>query len=330
MALPIILLLAAGLIFIILHLTGEDKRGKTPPGNSKYPNQYYNPNSSKTASTQAPGKAAPASPVTASTNNPVPVSKPAPVPPVKSVSPKPSSPPVNTTVTGNTTPTSNPVNSRPAWYISGHQLKTVQQAGDKLPIFSIFTYYPKRYTGAPQEVEEVRRLIYAFKDGKNTRHVANIVSSVIYNILLSIKRLDDAHKFSFAIVPASTNAKNEIRYRQFCQIVCERLNFTNLFDAIKIDSDRDALKGAVGISKTDNLTYNQQLIAGKIILLFDDVKTTGASIHQNCTKLMELGAHKVLPIVLAETYSERNSGFPYWYITRHSTQSEDKGDDLPF
>ena len=79
----------------------------------------------------------------------------------------------------------------------------------------------------------------------------------------------------------------------------------NGFNCITVLQDRPALKGVSHANKVSNLSYNASFIAGKTVLLFDDVMTSGSSFTQNATRLKGTGALKVIELFLARTIDTR-------------------------
>lgn len=164
------------------------------------------------------------------------------------------------------------------------------------PFLCLHPYLPTRYQATTVE-QSIRNLVYAFKDGVNTGQVVDAIAVVI---LRSFSAQEIAETL-LVVVPASTTAKNEIRFKRFCELVCQKTGLTNGFTAIRPISDRDAFKGQTGVKKTANLTYDTPLIARRKILLFDDVMTTGASFKQNSQLLIQHGAQQVTGLFLART-----------------------------
>ncbi|MCC9138931.1 phosphoribosyltransferase [Pontibacter silvestris] len=202
--------------------------------------------------------------------------------------------------------------------------------------YSLLDYYPKnRYREVPAEVENIRRLIYAFKDGYNSSEIALLVASALYGEFSSEYQDWSEANTVFSIIPASTESRNKCRFLSFCSLVSEYLGVKNGYSAIEVNFDKEALKGVVGVDKTENLLYNAPVFAGKNVILFDDVKTSGGSFVQNANKLIELGANNVTGVFLGETYDSYSRGEPYWTVQEETSYREvirlnDEPDDLPF
>jgi phosphoribosylpyrophosphate synthetase len=174
-------------------------------------------------------------------------------------------------------------------------------------------YYPTRFQDAPNEVWNVRKNIWNFKDGDIIHSIYSRVKIMLANVN-EINRVNNLKmNLIFIPIPASTNEKNTIRYRRFCSEVCKNLNIENGYNAINIKQDREALKGSIGANKILNLSFNTELFRDKTVILFDDVKTTGASFEQVGRALENKGARNIIGMFLGETYSEYLKGEPYWY-----------------
>lgn len=179
-----------------------------------------------------------------------------------------------------------------------YQQRSFYQVADMVghPVLCLHPYLPTRYQATATE-QAIRNLVYGFKDGVNTVQVAD-------NMALTILRSFPAQELAetvLVIVPASTKAKNEARFKRFCELVCAKTGLVNGYNAIKPINDREAFKGQTGVNKTTNLSYDRALIAQKKILLFDDVMTTGASFKQNVQLLKQHGASQVTGLFIART-----------------------------
>ena len=99
--------------------------------------------------------------------------------------------------------------------------------------------------------------------------------------------------FTLMIIPASTNERHELRFRNFSVEFTGLLRIANGYDAITVTRDREEYKGQHYKNKTDNLHFDEAAIRGRHILLFDDLLTTGAGLSQVSRKLLACGALSV-------------------------------------
>ena len=94
-------------------------------------------------------------------------------------------------------------------------------------------YFPKRIQNVGEKEIADRDLVYAFKDGKAYEKVAQMTASSMK------ERYGGAcTNIVFSPVPASTDKKNEIRYKAFCERVCELTGAINGYDHVKVCGER--------------------------------------------------------------------------------------------
>lgn len=165
------------------------------------------------------------------------------------------------------------------------------------PYYYLYDYYPYKrydYTQLTANQRLTSTLITHFKEGRRPAglHISTILKAAMlqepslgYDLL--------------AVIPASTRQKNRKRFEVFCELFAEPGK--NGFDAIRILHDREEMKGQSGCDKTANLVFDREMIAGKRILLLDDVITRGDGFRQTSEKLMDNGAASVTGLFLART-----------------------------
>ena len=118
-----------------------------------------------------------------------------------------------------------------------------------------------------------------------------------FRLRLSAEELES---WMLCVIPASTRAKNEARYRHFCESVSRICGIQNGYKEIIILFDRTNSKER----KTDDTTGNLQFgngFEGKRVLLFDDIVTRGVSFVQCAEKIMDKGAESVTGLFLGRT-----------------------------
>lgn len=167
------------------------------------------------------------------------------------------------------------------------------------PYIAYLPYYPKRYE-VDNEHETIRNVIYGFKNGTIPNETANALSGSLRNDLNSCSPFSD---WWFCVIPASTESKTIIRFEIFVKKICEILEFNNGFHLIFNREDRSAIHNEENRNSINIIDYvNFQNIAGKKIVLFDDLYTTGKSFLKVASKLIELGATSVYGLFLGKTY----------------------------
>lgn len=177
---------------------------------------------------------------------------------------------------------------------------TIVLKGRPTNIFSYFIhdYYPIKHFGheVDEEIENVRKIVFAFKDGKNSSLIANMIYSAIQKSEISLNNA------FFIPIPASTPEKTAARYNTFSEKLCRNLGIPNGIYSITATA-HECTKGTSGGNKIEHFTFDTAKYEGKNVLLFDDVRTSGTTFKQTATKLLATGANSVTGIFLAKTVS---------------------------
>lgn len=162
-------------------------------------------------------------------------------------------------------------------------------------------YFPKRIRNVGEKEVADRQMVYDFKDGRNFEAVAQMTAA-------SLKEQygDDCKDIVFVPVPASTSEKNELRYKAFCERVCELTGAINGYDHVKVIGGRLAIhenrKLEKEIRKVSIIEFDEIWFNGKNIVTFDDVITRGITWATYSDQLENLGAHVLSGIFLAKTH----------------------------
>ncbi len=174
---------------------------------------------------------------------------------------------------------------------------TVRQK-DEFTYYYYFPYYPTRFE-VSEELDEVRKIIWGFKDG----HFSKDISKMFIQDLSHLQLNEPISNWWLCVIPASTKQKTENRFKLFCETFCNSTQVNNGFNFISNMGDREAKhlaeeRNAVNI--IDSIDINN--VAGKRILLFDDIYTTGKSFLRVARKLKAMGAIDVKGIFLGKTH----------------------------
>ncbi len=164
-----------------------------------------------------------------------------------------------------------------------------------------YDYYPlNKYSNRDiNSLQEVaRRAVWSFKDG-NFRIGVNIICDFIDGNYM----VDQRRNLVLCVIPASTEHKNDLRYKELCRMVAERTAVRNGFRYISMMEDRDNSRSAKGKDTLEYLVFSP-LVYGKDILLFDDLSTTGASFIQAADVMMIMGARSVYGLFIGKTVSK--------------------------
>ena len=163
----------------------------------------------------------------------------------------------------------------------------------------LYNYKPMRIKEVTPEDWNVRKLVWAFKDGKASEWCAEVVAMRLMKVYGErVKQL------VFACIPASSACKNETRYKRFAQRVCELTGCINAYEAITVSGQRLAIHEAregKQLKNTQVINFDNSFFAGKEVVVFDDVITQGRSYAKFACAIEALGASVVGGIFLGRT-----------------------------
>ena len=153
--------------------------------------------------------------------------------------------------------------------------------------------------------EREKKIISDLKAGKQA-YIAEYLAEIIFDKLISCNALNDTE----ILMPVPANAKNEkqrgfnqselitrkvfekcvenIRGLQYCNDVLHRDKKGMQMKGQSSEERRMNIKGQILLSET-----KAHLVSGKVVLLIDDVYTTGATVDECAKVLKSAGARKV-------------------------------------
>ena len=165
------------------------------------------------------------------------------------------------------------------------------------PMVNFFEYVSRRIKNVSAEKAFARDFIQAFKNGseEDALWAAQLVSMFLHAHGLV------GRAYTFIAVPASTPERHEARFSHFMREVCRLTNMNNGYGLVNVTSDRKAVhKGG----RRNIVNYTVDLsIAGRKVVLFDDVCTTLHSWTTFAAMLEGMGADVVQGVFLAEASS---------------------------
>ena len=167
----------------------------------------------------------------------------------------------------------------------------------------IFDYVPTKYKADSTEWR-IRKFVWDFKNGKKAYEAAKIVA---YNIQQQYG--NRAKGMVFMCVPASTEEKNAIRYKQFSQMVCKFTGMANGYDAVTVEGERLAIHESHSSKRIESvqiINVDTNKINNKQVLIFDDIITKGFSYARFACEVERKGAQVVGGIFLAKTIIKSN------------------------
>lgn len=176
------------------------------------------------------------------------------------------------------------------------QFKYITLGGHKAAY--CFDYYPKnRFPSVTAQQEADRRAVWNFKDGSYTYGLNRLADFLDGNFTK-----EEMKNVVVCVIPASTQYKNDIRYKTMCTKIAEKFPVINGYNYITINTDRSDSRTQKSSDTVWNLSFSSS-VRGKTVVLFDDITTRGTSFIQVANKLKEAGASNVHGFFLGKTLS---------------------------
>ena len=162
-------------------------------------------------------------------------------------------------------------------------------------------YFPARIRNVSEREIADRKLVFDFKDGRAYEEVAQRTAAN-----MTERYGTSCTNIVFSPVPASTDKKNEIRYKAFCQRVCELTGAINGYDHVSVSGERLTIhenrKAEKEVRKVNVIEFDSAFFNGRSVVVFDDVITKGLSYATYANQLESLGANVLGGIFLARTH----------------------------
>jgi len=192
---------------------------------------------------------------------------------------------------------------------------------NSLPYFSFYYYYPTTCDWEANHREwKIRNLVWDFKFNPVNRNIEDYdytskeiaddeIIANLRKLLFGIFDHDSLKKITFVCLPASKKDVHERRYANFSKEVCDSLGMINGYKYVKILQDASGAKhlGGEGIQK---LEIDNKFFKNSIVILFDDIITTGKSMIKFKGQLESAGALVLGGISIGKTRHERQSTNP--------------------
>lgn len=144
-------------------------------------------------------------------------------------------------------------------------------------MFYLYDYVPKtryEHLNIKEFYRNARKKIWNFKDGDSSSH--SFFSEDIINRINNLKTQYPNKEIIIIPIPASTIIKTNNRFKTFLEIICNETKITNGFNYIFNNSDSVAHLGG-DRNKKFSLNSNVNINSKAIIILFDDIYTTGTA-----------------------------------------------------
>lgn len=162
-------------------------------------------------------------------------------------------------------------------------------------------YFPARIRNVGEKEIADRQLVFDFKDGRAYEEVAQRTAASMLTAYGAA-----CADIVFSPVPASTQAKNELRYKAFCERVCELTGAINGYWHVSLSGERltvhDNRKSEKEVRNVNVIEFDNDFFNGKRVLVFDDVITKGLSYAMYANQLESMGANVIGGVFLARTH----------------------------
>ena len=125
------------------------------------------------------------------------------------------------------------------------------------------------------------------------------------------KTPEEAHQrvLNRVCIPASTLIKNDARYKEFSERLCQETGMENGFEYTHVTVSREARHNG-GEEGVVNYSFDDSFFNGKRVILLDDIITKGNSMRIAKAKLEKLGAQVICGLSVGKTRHERRNGRP--------------------
>ena len=156
-------------------------------------------------------------------------------------------------------------------------------------------YLPKRYNASAEQLAD-RQTCYNFKDGILSEEVSK-------SFLNKIEAITQGNKAAWRIcfIPASTQVKTIMRYTNLMSAI-QSAGYTADMFTVYNEHDREA-EHITGKTKNpiEGCGFKADGIAGKNVIVIDDIITRGTTFNMVAEKLLAMGATTVTGLFLAKT-----------------------------
>ena len=167
---------------------------------------------------------------------------------------------------------------------------------------NFYEYLPQRFAATSEQIIKVRNLIYNFKSGR--KEAANFAADLIVRLLWNWYG-HKCNEYTIVCVPASSNAEYRHRFSYFSHVVACRCQQENAMKHIQILGKREALHRTANHVVQDNANYHvvfdKDFFAGRKVIIFDDLVTTGTTAENFAALLQEAGAEVIGALFIAKS-----------------------------
>ena len=174
------------------------------------------------------------------------------------------------------------------------------------PCFPLYCYYPTDVPYLSQESVNIRRMIWNLKYDRNHITAAEHLRAVNFFVPKVVETLslilgDGLKDCVLMCIPAKTVHGNELRWKDFSRAVCKESGMENGYGYVSILSEGTQKHLHLGRGKDVELSFDREEIAGKYIVICDDICSYGKTMKTFYRKLLENGARDCVGITLGIT-----------------------------
>lgn len=187
---------------------------------------------------------------------------------------------------------------------------------DNLKIKYLLDYYPTTVEfDADDDEWDDRWTVWNFKNDpektpeKAHQRVLDRVIPEFAGILKDTFGEESLKYLTLVCIPASTQIKNDARYKEFSERLCQDTGMENGFDYTHVTVSREARHNG-GEEGVVNYSFDDSFFNGKRVILLDDIITKGNSMRIAKAKLEKLGAQVICGLSVGKTRHERRNGRP--------------------
>lgn len=182
----------------------------------------------------------------------------------------------------------------------------------RLHYYYLLRYYPTTCNfEATDEEWEDRWTVWNFKNtpGKTSPTTHKIVLEDIVS-RIKLKLIDtfgenNLKYLTLVCIPASSQEKNECRYKEFSQQLCSETGMINSYDKINVTAERIAKHLGGSSSSMSNISFDTEFFKDKYVIIFDDIITKGNSMLSFKSKMEQMGAFVICGIAIGKTTHQR-------------------------
>lgn len=190
--------------------------------------------------------------------------------------------------------------------------------------FSLYYYYPVNCSWSASEEEwDIRNLIWDFKANPNRPQSESEIKrrheEALEEIMPDLKKVlnhffgNNKRNLTLVCIPSSKKIVTERRYKEFSKRLCNETGMINGYDYITIVKDgmskRDP-QNTTGYSIQPEISIDETFFRERLIVLFDDVITTGSSMERLKRLLESAGATVLGGLSIGKTKHERQPSNP--------------------